>query len=190
MNRIEFEMLVRKLRKGDNTLLKRVFLEYRPSCLEKLTLNLGIQKEKAEDLFMDAMIVFRDEAIQKKVKPLNIKGYLYTIAYRVYLRNEAQKKILRKKITFICPSEGKNLLDEEKLEALNQAWNKMGGTCKNLLRDFYYEGIRLTELQEKYGYSSYESIKTTKKRCFSRLKTFVNEYYTQLTLVKNSRNEI
>ena len=59
--------------------------------------------------------------------------------------------------------------DDEDLKILDKAWDKLNETCQKLLKNFYYNKIKLTELAELEGKSA-PSLRKQKERCLNSLR--------------------
>ncbi len=91
MNNEEFKILVEKLKRGDESILDRLFLGHHTYCEEILcrkytTSTPPCTPADAKDLFMDALLKLREEMLKGKVENQNMRGYLLTIASRIWLK--------------------------------------------------------------------------------------------------------
>ena len=92
------------------------------------------------------------------------------------------KKLKKEKITIL---EDDNLnfvfkddMDEEdsknsQIILLQDAFDKLGERCKEVLKLFYYDENKLEEIQEKLGYSNKDVLKSQKSRCLKQLKDII-----------------
>jgi len=199
----EIERAIKSIQNGDNKPLDDIFSAYYAYCVNWLLNKYSCTQADAEDLFMDAMLIFRTQVIHGKVDARNIKGYLITVAKNIYLQRLRRKNIdveyLPDQLEYILgkdtglydedfdpllKKEQINLaqeVDKQKYLAYQDAWKKLGEKCQNLLKRFYIDRVKLKDLQEELGYGSYDSIKSTKLRCFKQLKKlaqdlFINDY--------------
>ena len=64
-----------------------------------------------------------------------------------------------------------DLKETQKMQAeiFQAAWAKLGEKCRKLLQAFYIEKIKLKDLQERFDYSSYDTIKSMRRKCYNGL---------------------
>ena len=200
MTNKEFNDLKEALVSGDNTALDSVFRAHYQACVAWLQKKYNCEQSDAEDLFMDALLVFRKEVIQGRVTNKNIRAYLITVAKNIFLQRKRKKglnlEVSVEEMESIIGKEA-GLYDEsfnpilkaevEEMEArklasqykaFQLAWEKLGEPCKKVLKGFYIDKIKLKELQIILGYSSYDSIKSIRRRCFNQLKEWASSQLT------------
>lgn len=184
--------IIKALKQGDMTALDQIFRSNYGYCVNYLLRKYNCTKVDAEDLFMDALLVLRREAINGKFSSKNIKGYLITVAKNIYLQSIRKEKnkatvsldaveyalgnelgvydedfdpiLKREAVTMVAQEE------EAQYLAYQNAWKQMGEQCQAVLKGFYIDRKKLKDLQKELGYSSYDSIKTIRRRCFNQLK--------------------
>lgn len=149
----------------------------------------------AKDVFMDSLMKVWEKIQAGDFKNDNIRGYLLTVC-----RNSWIKKIQRSKTSLPFDVEKMEyhlgqqagLYDEdfnplvkaeihaemtqqekERIEAFQKAWQQLPPKAQQLLEDFYIKGEKLKDLQEKFGYSSYDTIKSMRRKFFNKLKKLV-----------------
>jgi len=177
--------------KKDSFDLNNIFKEHYEYCVNWLMMNLKCQKHDAEDCFMDALIKLQIQIKKDTFKELNTRGWLVTVAKNTYLSQKTSKfkvvpinvekveaylgrqkgvyddhfnPLLKKEILSQLKTEEKNQID-----AYKQAFDQLSAACKKILNRLK-EGRKLKDLTEELGYSSYNSLKTTKARCLKNLK--------------------
>ncbi|MEL6141601.1 MAG: hypothetical protein AAFQ37_05710 [Bacteroidota bacterium] len=206
MTKREFEALASELKNGENRLLDRVFLKHRTKCIAWLRKKYDCTLPDAEDIFMDALLVFRGEVIKGGFDNRNIGGYLTTVAKNIYLQRLRKAKqgttlpLDQQSVEYLVGKqeglysddfdpllrkEAEQAIGEKqkaRIAAYRAAWSKLGLPCRKVLTGFYIDKIKLKELQVSLGYSSYDSIKTIRKRCFNQLKNWA------LTAIEDGQN--
>lgn len=188
--------LVLEFKEGNKTSLDEVFKDNYQYCVNWLIKKYDCTKADAEDIFMDALLVFRTEVLKGRVSDKNLKGYLVTVSKNIYLqRIRKSSKNPRISLDTAEYAIGKEtgLYDEDfdpllkketyqaeeekginQLSAYKEAWEQLGDQCQKVLKGFYIDKIKLKELQHQLGYSSYDSIKSIRRRCFNQLKSLAN----------------
>lgn len=154
--------------------------------LRKMIFSLVIKnsgnEEDAIDVLQDALIVLC-EKVKLGTFELSSKlsTYLYGIARNIWykkLRTSGKALINMNDNYPDIPDIDEALLPYKnepsgKLNKLSNALEEISEQCRNLLMAFY-GGEKLNTLSEKFGYSSYESIKNNISKCRSKLKGAYN----------------
>ena len=171
--------------------LNSVFNEHYQYCVNWLMAHLKCQKQDAEDCFMDALVKLQMQIETDTFKQINLRGWLVTVAKNMYLSQKKGKhKIIPINVdnaeAFLGEQKGiydasfnpllkKEILNQLKTDEKNQiaayqkAYAQLSTACKKIL-DRLKQGVKLKNLTEELGYTSYNSLKTTKARCFKNLK--------------------
>jgi RNA polymerase sigma factor (sigma-70 family) len=172
------------LKQGDKLTLEKIYTENRDAFIN-FSKKYNIAKYDAVDIYQDAILVLRENAIDGKIDSLNsnISTYLFAIgkykifhSYRLKSKIELSNDILidEKKLDFDV-----NLLDEEltnQQKLLKENFDKLGDRCKNVLKLFYYQGFTLDEITTVLNYSSKKVLKSQKSRCVKQLKDLINKH--------------
>lgn len=178
------------------------FLQHFDYCTARLCNEFSSGKyycseADAKDIFMDCILKVWEKMQNDSFEQDNIRGYLVTAC-----RNNWIKKVQRSKthLPFDVEKmeyhlgEQAGLYDEDfnplvkaeiqaattdeektRIEALQKAWKQLPPKAQQLLEDFYLKGEKLKDLQKKYGYSSYDTIKSMRRKFFNKLKKLVKE---------------
>jgi len=198
----EFKELVKQLQSGNLKAMDRLFLDHYEYCVKHLSKefysgNHYCSEDDARDTVMDGVLKLTEELTKGKVENKNLRGFLLTICRNMWL-----KKVSKSKSTLSLDIEkvehylGQKadlynedfnpLLKKEQADALTQlekdqadnftaAWAKLGEKCKNLLQAFYIEKKKLKDLQVRFNYGSYDSIKTMRKKCYRNLLKWIEK---------------
>lgn len=143
----------------------------------------GLSNDDVLDIYQDAFIALRENAIKGKLENLSssVKTYFFAIGkYMVFSKLKENKKSLN--VEFMEP-----LLEHETnvgfLEAeeenpsvakLQKALINMGGKCQELLRLFYFEEKKLDEIVQLMSYENKDVAKSQKSRCIKNLKNLLS----------------
>lgn len=177
----EFKSLVEQLKRGDSRCLKFIFEEHSNFCIQNLLRNTSCTTEEAEDIFMDAVINFRDKAIAGKINYLtNIRNYIYTTCLNMQRVNyQTQRRIVGKQqevLMYFQTGESTNeedeklLLDYEEamMEVSLKAFRQLDSKCQQLLRYFYVDSKKMAQIAEKLNLANANVAKTVKSRCYKK----------------------
>ncbi|MEM6964305.1 MAG: hypothetical protein AAF573_06040 [Bacteroidota bacterium] len=193
-----FKHLVEELQAGNEKVLDQLFIANYEYCVGRLTKEFHSRSgshycsnDDARDTVMDGFLKLRNELLKGKVENNNLRGYLLIICRNLWLKKvQKQRSKLSldiEKVEYYLgqkedlykedfnPLLKKELAEEltetEKLQAdtFQAAWQKLGEKCKQLLHAFYIEKIKLKDLQERFNYSSYDTIKSMRRKCYNGL---------------------
>lgn len=184
MNKEHIEELLARIKEGDKSELKTIYLENRNAFLN-FGLKFGLSNDAVLEVYQDVIIAFIDNVKNGKITTLNssVKTYLFSIGkFIIY-------KQFQKKQDNILPLDVERLknylneIDDNEIELTNnfktklveQGLSKLGKQCKKVLKLFYYNGLTLAEIQEYLNYENYNTIKSQKSRCLKNLKELINE---------------
>ena len=170
--------LIEALKNADSDVLRSIYVSNRASFINFAN-RFDMDREEVLDIYQDAIIALRENAIHGKLDTLNssIKTYLFSIGkYMIYTRLKEQKKMRpmeekgQLENIYIPPYlEEETMLTEEKKRMLT-AFQALGAQCKKILTLFYYRGFTLDEITRDLDYSSKDVVKSQKSRCLRSLK--------------------
>ena len=117
---------------GNNAALKGLYESCADYCTQKLTMETSATLEEAEDIFIEAVMNFREKLLSDKIDHLvSERAYIYKTCYNMYLvQIEKQKRWNRKinDIEFLYYSsdyQTESGFDPNMLEATKIAWNQL-----------------------------------------------------------------
>lgn len=150
--------------------------------VRNLLSSLGCDKETAEDLFQEALIIYinrkKDTAFKFELEPIHFVKQTSKLLWY----NEARKR--QKQVDTIIPSEEleEDWFQKEMLhQQLEKAISKLGDQCKELLQLFYGFGNSMAEIAEKLHFRNEQVAKSQKYRCLQKAKDLVKEQEVTLT---------
>ncbi|MFC3196881.1 RNA polymerase sigma factor [Parapedobacter deserti] len=171
---------IKSLKAGHTETLDELYRRYRSGFLE-FCKRYAVAAEVALDIYQDSIIVLYENSKQGKLDELksSIKTYLYAIGkYKMinYLNEqsrhhyqELQGDELVEELTLFETD-----TSESRLQLLRQAYLQLGPKCQEVLRLFYYEGLKLDAIQKQLAYDSKDTVKSQKSRCLKQLKQIVH----------------
>jgi len=173
------------LKQGDNRTLEKIYNDNRNAFIN-FSKQYNIEEYDAADIYQDAIIVLRENAINGKINNLNssVSTYLFAIGkYKIFHSYRLKSKIElnndinldEKNIDFDVNLLDEKLTNQQKL--LNEYFSKLGDRCKKVLKLFYYQGYSLDEIKEILNYSSKKVLKSQKSRCVKQLRDLANKSY-------------
>ncbi len=167
--------------KNDNQAFEYVYNTCGRNCIGKLVAKRNCSEEDAEDLFIDAVLLFRTKLINHEIEYLtNLKSYIFRICENNFLAK------LKKQAAIQSKSKEVEALFYEESEAIDPAlsmaakysWDQLSEKCKDIIYLFYVEAISMVDIAKQLGLSNADTAKSTKSRCFKKYVTLAKEYAT------------
>lgn len=191
MKGISIEDLTKSLKAGDSSPLQFIFEEYGAYCISTLQNTTACSPEDAEDYFVDAVMIVRQNILDGSLTELkNLRSYVYGICLNLFRQNaRANKKIVHASDHdaehFFFQEIAQDPLTEEIEEEFTQellqtcmeTLEQLSDKCRNILEDFYFLGLSMNEIAEKMNFSNASVAKTTKSRCYKKWKELINTHY-------------
>lgn len=159
--------------------LKDIYLQNRDKIIDLLRIKMNVGCEQAEDVFTDALLVFRQNVISGKIKTLSsVRAYLSSTCVNMVRENwNFRKRKLKKEEAVRLLLYEKNYNDREDssaqaemIEQSQKAFAMLSDKCQRILIAFYVYKIPMKEIAEELGFSTADVAKMTKSRC---LKTWI-----------------
>ena len=173
------------IKQGDKVALEKIYLENREGFIH-FARKYNVSEEDAIDIYQDAIIILRENAVNGKIDELqsNISTYLFAIGkYRIYQNFRVQSRteltsdfnLVEENFDFDVNLYGQVLTKEQRL--LKKYYGELGDRCKSILNLFYYQGYSLDEIRDILNYSNKTVLKSQKSRCIKQLKDLINKHY-------------
>ncbi|MCG8326954.1 MAG: hypothetical protein MI974_04670 [Chitinophagales bacterium] len=173
----EFDRLVNQLRRGNEDLFQAIFLAHFEDCMKYLSQRYGLQHEKAYDITMDALLLFRKRLLENKIHYGNIRFLFTQMASQLYLK-ELKRPSAKAEVSELQDLlyEETEYFDDEILSILNKAWDKLCDDCRGLLKRFYYHKSSLKEIAQEQQKNA-AALRKQKQRCVEKLRQHFNQLY-------------
>jgi RNA polymerase sigma factor (sigma-70 family) len=164
---------IQSIKNGQKETLDEIYLEYKDGFLD-FAKRYPIPADVVLDVYQDSIIILYENIIQGKLNQLesSIKTYLYAIGkYKIFAHLKVESKLeslqrdeLVGEMTFF------EIDTAEDRIKLQKAYLQLGPKCQEVLKLFYYEGLKLEEIQIRLSYDSKNTVKSQKSRCLKQLK--------------------
>ena len=166
------------IREGDNLAIQRLYQLHFPPIAHMVTNNRGTWEE-AQDIFQEAVMVLYNKTQERDfVLSSRLQTFLYAISKRLWLKQLTRGAA--KYHTDALDDHEESLAAEGAIEdyevkeanllQMEEALNGLGEPCKTILQDFYIQGLSMSAICEKFGYTNADNAKTQKYKCLQRLK--------------------
>ncbi|MGF1636405.1 MAG: RNA polymerase sigma factor [Cyclobacteriaceae bacterium] len=169
--------ILAKISQGDEKALEYLYKKYYRMMTRMILRNNGSEDE-AKDVFQDALVVFWQKATSGNlVLSSKISTYIYSICLNLW-----RKELDRKSRLSHEEKDGEVFIkneEEERLKIVTECIDELGDTCKKILTYHYFDGLPMSEIAEKLGYSNTDTAKTKKYKCKQRLYELIRSKYTK-----------
>ncbi len=171
----DFKQMVTRLQEGDDELFEQIFLCHFKDAKRYIMNRYKASHEDAYDACMNTLLEFCKRLKSEKIQYGNLRFLFTRMAGQVYLKwikKEQQKSPLKD----IDLGEAPEQFDEQMYQALDNAWDGLGTPCKEVLKDFYYDGIPLNRIAERIERSA-AAVRKQKQRCIEKLRDLFSKHY-------------
>ena len=160
---------------------KNIDVDVGPYCISNIMRKFGCPREDAEDILIDSIINFRDKILAGKVTYLSsIRNYIYTTCVNMKKERDYYAKRQKEKegeviLYLYSDNEETKSYQEELLQISMQAFRQLSDSCQQILRYFYIYKLSMEQIADELEYSSANTAKVTKARCYKKWLEFVNK---------------
>ncbi|MEO1449482.1 MAG: hypothetical protein AAFV07_08115, partial [Bacteroidota bacterium] len=162
----EFHRLKDQLRHGDNAGLKWVFEQCSRYCIGTLIQKTGCSQEDAEDLLMEAIIVFRRNMVEDKIQEISsIRAYIFGIVWNKWRDLKRARQRWQRESDGLSRSYYLRVEEADPLVKAEEelAWNEQVHTqlkhaqialgqlkenCQQMLKLFYFDKKSMAEIAD------------------------------------------
>lgn len=156
----------------ENLAFKKLHEKYFQTILRYILKNNG-NKEDAEDIFQDTLLIFHQNLKKQEDFELtaSVKTYLVAISKNLWLKKLRQDKT-RLNINSLTMSDFSYSIEQEKTvwDRLNYLIAKMSETCKRLIIDVFFKEKSDEQIKDEYGYKNIHTVQNMKHKCVKKLK--------------------
>lgn len=167
-----FQQLISELDKGDERQFKSIFTRYFKKYCHYIRSDMQISYDDASDAITEAFVKMHRFITEKRINYGNLEAYTLKIARNEYLMALRKKKQIPE---IEADFERLDLIDEEyddtTMHQFEQAFQQLGGECKDLLKAHYFEKISHREIGQRLNISE-DASKTRMKVCRQKLREF------------------
>ena len=146
--------IIRALEAGDPRSLEWIFTTYGQDCIRRLQRHEHCSPEDAEDILMDALLIYWQQVRQGKVRELNrSRAYLYSICvnqqrqrYRQQQQDRDTRTLIRHQHeqAYELPWVDERIQKETRAEqwaTVQTALHQLGDRCQRVIRYFYVQKL-------------------------------------------------
>lgn len=170
------------LEKNPNSALEKIYHLHHSKLVFYVMKQFSFNKEISTDLSHQAIVQFYLNTINNKIKNKSgpLKPYLVGIVRNLsheYIRQKKKNDSLQTIPILINNNEiyGFNEEVDSRIQSLQENYSKLGNSCKEILKLFYFQNYSLTKIMSLLNYKSTDSVKTQKYKCIKKLRSLIKE---------------
>ena len=184
----EFKELVILLAKGDESLIEKVYLNQFKKCLTNLIRAYSCTYEEAYESTIDALYEIRKDLLNDKIMYGNLASYFNRRAALVLFNKKRKSKIetvpLESQLDYHGITVQDEILSDQYDETIKTAILKLGSECQKIIRQFYYENIKLEEVALELN-KTHVAVRRQISRCRDKMRNYISkEFYNHYLSVK------
>ncbi len=153
--------------------------------VEAMILENSGDKEQVKDVFQDGVVVLFNMIRKNDFKLTSkLKTLIYSICrnkWLMVLRKDKRNTTLENKHEFIAVEDDhfEKIVLTEKKKLIVELLDKLGEECKETLRLFYYEKLKMSKIADLLGLASEAVAKNKKANCMKQMRKLVinNPFY-------------
>jgi RNA polymerase sigma factor (sigma-70 family) len=177
----EDSKLLDALRNNDENALADLFRQNRRPIVSLVLRNQGTEND-AEDVLQEALVVLWERIQSNSFEyQAKLSTFIYATAKNIWLRRLARnrREIPATDDAFeIATNEAtplEELEENERITAIQQAMEKIGNPCRDLLLLYYWEDRSMEEIAIKLGFANADTVKSKKYQCKKALEKLVKK---------------
>lgn len=170
------EKLIADLSSNDEYIINGAFYylyETHYSMAENFIKHNNGSEAEAEDIFQESLVAFYENIRNKRFRgKSSIKTYLYATVrntWYTYLKKNRNTVKLENPEEDIIVNEQDTKYDKELTEKVEELMDRIGETCKMVLRYYYYDKLSMREIRDRMDFVSEKSAKSQKYKCLKKL---------------------
>lgn len=170
-------IILDKLRSGDESPLYELYRLYRDEFINWSKSNYKATEDQAKDAFQEAILDFHQNLIHGKLTELTstIKTYLFQIGKHKLLNIQQKERRLtyNDALHLIDNGEVKDFMEEEdkahSQEQITKAIEKLPEDCQQVLKLFYFSEYDMDSIARELNYKNADTAKSKKSVCMKNL---------------------
>ncbi len=182
LTKTEFQSAIIRLKNGDEYLIEKVYLAHLEKCMAIIAKQTHCGKEMAYDCTIDALLEIRIDLMKGRIRYGNLQSYFTTRAINKYYKKQQKKKIqlvqFPDAVEFYDEEDSEELIEREFREIVRDAVKKLCDDCSYLLRQFYFEEIKMLDIAKQMN-KSHQAVRKQASRCREKLKNAIGEKFYQ-----------
>ena len=174
-------------RRNDQRTMSRCYSRFKPDFEKNLVFSYNyLPTHYLDDVYQDAFIQLGENIMSGKITEdtLNVPigAYLYGIGQNIakeYVRKYGaadEQTDLEEADSLFVPEDDNNYFSLDDRKLIRKYVNEMKEPCADILTKFYFDDYTLFSISILRGYSSEDSAKTQKHKCFTKLRNAIKHH--------------
>ena len=181
---INKKKLIEQIKQGNEDALVKIYVRYKSEFIGWSVKKFNLSHEESEDIYQDAILVFRNNIVSNKLIELNssVKTYLFAVAKNIALKKiNRSARQLSDEVVDKEPATAKSdaidyvMADNERQKLIANMIEKLKEPNRSILKMYYYQNLSMSEIAEKLNYKNDKVVKAQKVRCMNELKKMVRD---------------
>ncbi len=169
--------IIASIRDGDHAVTTRTYQKYRREFIMWLMKKYHCPEEDAKEVYQLSFLTFYTQISSAKLTHItsSIKTYLFGIGKNKYYQHQRTENrfvhdTMEHKHNWASEDDSMNDEQENRYQRLDEALDKLGEPCRQILVMVYYEKRAMEYITDKLGYKNSDTTKNQKYKCMCRLK--------------------
>lgn len=175
--------LLNKIREGDERALSPVYEANRKPFIRWAIWNFKCDEYDAADVYQRAFAIFYFNVKDGKLVSLSskVETYLFAIGKRLFLEKQRDKHAQNVKLEDVQEASQLDVSyfdkesQNERQYVVEKLLGKIGETCSQVLKYFYYHRFSMDAIAEEMGYKNDLVAKKKKYECLQKMKAMAEE---------------
>jgi RNA polymerase sigma-70 factor (ECF subfamily) len=168
-----------RLRRDDKKALTEVYQKHRQAFIQYAK-RFNLSQEDLMDVYQDAVIAMHQNFVMKQLKLENtsIKTYLFGIGKNMIfsrLKENSKYQAAQEVPDEVEEVQWEKDSPTEEQRKLAKYFGKLGASCQEILKMFYYRSLTVKEIVAMSHYKDENTVKSHKSRCLKKLTQLVNQ---------------
>lgn len=166
--------LILQIQKSNPEALQYVYNHCKEYCIRCMHSRTECTSVDAEDIFMDAILIFRENVMTGKLTEVkHLRAYMYKICLNIYREqqyNESRRQKSEDAIRISLYENDVPIPDDMLLKKAiaMQAFRYLGANCRCILQYYYFDQLPLEDIAKKMNLANSNVAKVTKSRCYKK----------------------
>jgi len=173
--------IIDRVRQNDRTVLGEIFLKYEKVVCTYVKRHGG-SADDAEDILQETIIVFWQKAVNPDFKlSAKLSTFLVAVAKNKWMAEMRKKSrqsdnIESQDLTDHEPTSLEIIMEDEKIDLIEQALSKLNKTCKDILMMYYFEERSMKNIAELLNFAGASVVKAKKYQCKKALEEILHQH--------------
>ena len=176
--------IIQQIKQGNEDALVKIYVKYKTEFIGWAVRKFNLNHEECEDIYQDAILVFRNNIVSDRLVELNssVKTYLFAVAKNIALKriNRSSRQLSNEVVEIEPTTEKSDSIDfiiasNERQALIAGMIEKLKEPNRSILKMYYYQNLSMSEIAEKLNYKNDKVVKAQKVRCMNELKKMVRE---------------